>query len=329
MLSYTVWGKEMFNLDLNVKGKKPKDLYDEDVAYFYGLLFSDDKEMATAVKYFSNMIKKDKVNATIGTVFKYSNENLRKLFEELDVKGKKVLTVGSSGDQVLNAIYYGAKQVDFIDANVFSRPFIELKMAAIKGLGLDDFLACFKTFNISENNFLKYYKMFSGYLPEQTKYFWDNVFLDGMADRLTNIIGTFNGGISKRGSEFYADPKSFEKLKNILIAGDYEVRFANAEFRDFPSVVEDKYDLILLSNIIDYFSTEKEEKKFKQVIKKLYKNSLNSGGFLQITSSMTQVNEAYRVMRDLGLEYVRIENGGFDYHDAIMIQKPSEKQLEK
>ena len=50
----------MFNIDLNVKGIKPKDMYDEDIAYFYGLLFSDDKNMAEAVKYLYNIIKHDK-----------------------------------------------------------------------------------------------------------------------------------------------------------------------------------------------------------------------------------------------------------------------------
>lgn len=319
----------MFNVDLNVTGKKPKDMYDEDIAYFYGLLFSDDKKMAESVKYFYNMIKNDKANATIGTVFKYSNENLRELFSKISVNGKKVLTVGSSGDQLLNALFYGAKQVDLIDANIFSRPFIELKIAAIKELELREFLDCFKTINISESQFLENYQRFSHHLPDDMKYFWDNVFLDGMAGRLSNIIGTFNGGISRRGSVFYNDEKLFEALKEKLLANDYQVSFINAELGDFSKKANGEYDLILLSNIIDYFSSAKEEKYFKKVIKNLYEDNLKPDGLLQITSSLTQRNEAYRIMSELGLDYFRVENGGFDYHDAIMIKKPSQETFEK
>ena len=166
-------------------------------------------------------------------------------------------------------------------------------------------------------------------LPKDMQYFWDNVFIDGMAGKLSHIIGTFNGGISSRGSVFYNDEQLFELLKSKLLAGDFQINYENAELGDFSKKANGDYDLILLSNIIDYFSSAKEEKYFKKAIKSLYEQHLNPEGLLQITSSLTNRNMAYRIMQELGLKYFKVENGGFDYHDAIMIKKPSQETFEK
>ena len=54
--------------------------------------------------------------------YTFTNENLDKIFKIMNVKGKKVLTVGSSGDQALYAIGKGAKKVTIIDANPMTLP---------------------------------------------------------------------------------------------------------------------------------------------------------------------------------------------------------------
>ena len=64
----------------------------------------------------------------------FSNENLKEYFSKFNFNGKSVATVGSSGDQALNAVYYGSNRVVVIDGNPLSKSFIELKIAAIKNL---------------------------------------------------------------------------------------------------------------------------------------------------------------------------------------------------
>ena len=48
-------------------------------------------------------------------VYHCSNERLNAYFKDLKLKGSRIATVGSSGDQVLNAIFYGAKDITLIE----------------------------------------------------------------------------------------------------------------------------------------------------------------------------------------------------------------------
>ena len=52
----------------------------------------------------------------------------------------KLLTVGSSGDQVLSAIISGAKKIDVLDVNPYTRYYYYLKVACLLELGLSEFL---------------------------------------------------------------------------------------------------------------------------------------------------------------------------------------------
>ena len=44
-------------------------------------------------------------------VYPFATENMNAYFERLELSNKSVLTVGSSCDQLFNAIAYGAKSV--------------------------------------------------------------------------------------------------------------------------------------------------------------------------------------------------------------------------
>lgn len=50
----------------------------------------------------------------------WTNENMY-LYDNEDLKDKKVLTVTSSGDHALNAILNGAKNIDSFDINLYSK----------------------------------------------------------------------------------------------------------------------------------------------------------------------------------------------------------------
>ena len=78
-------------------------------------------------------------NYTTNQAFAISNEMLPEIFKNLNLKDKNVLTVGSSGDQALNAILHGAKDITIIDANIFTQYFIEYKIAVIKTYNFNDF----------------------------------------------------------------------------------------------------------------------------------------------------------------------------------------------
>lgn len=70
--------------------------------------------------------------------YKWTNE-LMKLYPQDDFNDKKILTITASGDHALEAVLNGAKDIDSIDINIFSKHFSELKIAMIKKYDHMDF----------------------------------------------------------------------------------------------------------------------------------------------------------------------------------------------
>jgi len=213
------------------------------------------------------------INGAVTDVYSYSNENLRQLFANLNVKNKSVATVGSSGDQALNAIYYGADKVTIIDACITAEPYIELKKAAI--LNFD-----FKTFNnfmTSENLFNPiWYAKISHDLNNTAKMFWDNMYLDGCIPSIETLMCLKENARQRLGSAFYDNKDNYQRLQQLLRGKNFE--YIQAELSDFPQKLKDKYDLILLSNVYDYV----DHYAFYNVVKELEKNNLNNGGVMQL-----------------------------------------------
>ena len=56
-----------------------------------------------------------------------------------DFQNKSLLTIGSSGDQILNSFYYGARDITLFDINEYSKYYIYLKIAAIISLNYKEF----------------------------------------------------------------------------------------------------------------------------------------------------------------------------------------------
>ena len=98
----------------------------------------------------------------------------------------KLLTVGSSGDQVLSAIISGAKKIDVLDVNPYTRYYYYLKVACLLELGLSEFLLFLRykdypkvfkdnqeVFNLSLYNKVKVALRLLDY---ESYLFWDELF---------------------------------------------------------------------------------------------------------------------------------------------------------
>lgn len=220
-------------------------------------------------------------------VYHCSNERLNAYFKDLKLKDSRVATVGSSGDQVLNAIFYGAKDITLIDANIFTKAYYEYKVAMIKNLDFKTFthhLGRFSMFN------WKTYSKISHDLSNKTKQFFDELMLNQddnghdydegyLTDSLirNNLFHTpCTDHDSVQENLFYNNEKDYLKLKELLIKNDFELKFINAELKEFPSKLKGEFDFIFLSNIYDYVDTN----VFLKILNKLHKK-IKVGGKIQ------------------------------------------------
>lgn len=219
-------------------------------------------------------------------VYPFSNENIGGYLEGIDLEGKKVLTLGSSGEQVLNAVFRGAKDITLFDANIFAKYYVELKIAAIKNLTLVEFLTYFTSENILD---WRYYSKISHDLSDDAKLFWDNLMLELdeenkeiFGNKLFPIECCYKKGRSQftegqMSNVFYRNIFDFQKLKEKL--NGVTIHYITDEINNISNTTsKKKYDLILLSNVFDYV----KHKVFANVIDYLYANNLSSGASMQI-----------------------------------------------
>lgn len=268
-------------------------------------------------------------NGTVDQAYPYTNEKLGEMFEKLDKKSSRVLTVGSSGDQLLNAIFHGAKDLTLIDANLYARYWTEYKIAGIKNFSF----ANFKFYFLSRSPLLNrtnmfhpnvYQAIFQDLSPDAQAFF-GTLILNGEtpSNMYKAILGRDDFKIADLDSKFYKDEESYKKLQKILHRGNYKVNFITAKFSDFADEVDGKFDLILLSNICKYVNAD----EYVDVVNSLYDDHLKSGGKIQLHydyRNMTKIQSPYYRGAFPDKKIVGMPLAG--YHFTYMMEKPSNNQ---
>ncbi len=236
-------------------------------------------------KFETNSLERESIISLTDECFAASNENLKLVFKHILSKNKKLLrvaVVGSSGDQALNAIFKGAKDVTLMDKNPMSEMATELKIAGIKNLSFIKFMEYWNKENILNSHV---YSKISHSLNDNAKLFWDTIMLEMSGQSDHSLVASifqrdsfWQHDYDVRGSEFYRRKHSYNKLQKILNTNDYSISYKVADFQDFPKVLEGKFDLIMLSNIYDYVSVT----DFFETFDKLKIDNLSSNGVIQL-----------------------------------------------
>ena len=194
----------------------------------------------------------------------WTNENMY-LYDNEDLKDKKVLTVTSSGDHALNAILNGAKNIDSFDINLYSKYVSALKIAMIKKYDYNAFYYRVNwienigglNFNAKENMVeeLKEYLTYDEYMFWKTEEYL----------RINNKICFYDIVNTNlyRNLNKYNNVYSYKKLRRML--GDVSISYNDFDIKDISDNINNKYDCIYVSNILEFFlSSDKEYKKVVQ-----------------------------------------------------------------
>jgi len=219
----------------------------------------------------------------LSKIYLMTTENIKGFLERYSPQDKEVLTVAGSGDQMLNAYLMGAKNVTCFDINPLAFYQVNLKKAAVCTLTYEEYLEFFFT---EFNNLLErdYFEKLSNNLDQETLEFFNYLYSNyNNKEIFDKVYYRFKPSLSKmKRLNAYLEKDNYEKLADIL--KEKEVSFIQSDITNLKSNLDNKYDLMLFSNISDSIEDiwpEESLKNFKRLIHSLSKN-LNNNGIIQV-----------------------------------------------
>ncbi len=188
--------------------------------------------------------------------FYQTNEALYLYYPLFPLNEARILTVASSGDHVLEAVFRGAKDITAFDQNHFAYYMSALKIAGMKGLEWDEFMRFFayrtKIASFQED---VYSKKIRSYLASDVQIFWDTLYDEGFErekNKEQNQLLILDPSDLNVSSKSYLEEKNYEKTRARLKYINYH--YIESELSKLPKVLDknNPYQVMLLSNIYDW-----------------------------------------------------------------------------
>lgn len=183
-------------------------------------------------------------NEGYAEIYTKSNENLKDLFKYFSVKDKNVLSVLASSDHVFTAYYLGAKSVDTFDLNYLTEYYYYLRKWLIEYKGefhpdIDRVM--------EDSSWIKELLVLVNYLgaKEEIAYKYWSLYTEQMVGKTGASIFKFSCG------KYETVVDDVLKMRNLL--RNKELHFIQENISETIDKSK-KYDVIILSNILEYFS---------------------------------------------------------------------------
>ncbi len=272
------------------------------------------------------------------TIYPFTTENISSYIDYFDLKGRSLLTVGSSGDQAINAALRGASDITLLDINPYTRYYFYLKIASIISLNKEEFHKYLGRWICFDKLFQKgLYKKVRKTLSEldlESYEFWEALYrkfkpreirygLFQSEEDVPSVIELENP---------YLNGESYKRVKEI--ASSINITFINQDLL-YPELSRE-YDNIWLSNVYQHLKEEERRTMFINMLPYLEDNGsmlfayIYGPGGTSIKDPESLLNTTTAQLRDYPFEVVRFEGlnsiifESHDSDDAVMIyKKPS------
>lgn len=235
-------------------------------------------------------------------VYKISNERIQD-YEKYLRKRKKVLSVIGSGDQILNCILNGTKNIDAFDISVFPKYFLELKMAAIKALTVDEYIDFFYEVTNRDEVYEDMYYRIAVYLENDMCEFWDSLFnFFEWKEIYNSTMFSSEPNIASNAinqNKFLQSEEEYNRLREEL--DNVKITYYEGDILELSSYLRDSYDLVYLSNIVYYCNKDK------------YREML---GNLNLTDKGISLTYFYK-MQGHAMEYFQGTNISFERFETV------------
>ena len=192
-------------------------------------------------------------------IFITTNEKIKFYMKYLKDR-EKVLSVISSGDQILNTILEGSMNIDAFDISRFPKYLLELKKSAILNIELEDYIDMFFNVNSNHNDYYDdiYYSIRKD-LNTSIITFWDSLmgFYDWSDILDSRLFSSQTVSLkSTIDNNPYLDKDNYMILKNKL--RNATINYYTGDIKDISRKLNNEYDLINLSSIIYYVKNYKD-----------------------------------------------------------------------
>ena len=219
-------------------------------------------------------------------IYPFTTENITGYINFFELENKSLLTVGSSGDQALNAILKGCKDVTILDVNPYTEYYFYLKYAVILQVSLKEFLKFFCYMNypgIYERNEKVFNKETYSKIKDTLRslnynayYFWEELFNTYKPYIIRKLFECDEERWQYlKNYSLYLNPKYYEELKNKLV--NTTIEFITTDI--YHANINRNYDNIWLSNILRY---EEDLDYFKKQVVDVLNTHLNISGRMLI-----------------------------------------------
>ena len=207
-------------------------------------------------------------------IYVNTNENLTEIFDNIDVKDKKVLTVLGSSDQLLSCLYNDAKEVDTFDKSYVANYYYYLRKWLIEYKN-----ELYPSKKFLYDNAYDLYKFIFELVPKtkeerKARIFW-LVYFETNKYKCSKYL--FEDRYCKGNTPFENDIDTIrEKLPKKL-------KFYGMDI--FEEIDIDKtYDVIILSNMLEYDNSIERKNTLRKNLEKL----LNDNGIVVCSYKTTQ-----------------------------------------
>lgn len=205
-----------------------------------------------------NTLKTTEKFAPYSCLYSFTTENIGGYFSQIDFRGKSVLTVGGSGDHLINASLLGAKDVTCFDKNVMAKFYAELKFQAVKKLPFIVFKEFFLRNSKQPLSFETYQKLETSLSPI-TRYFWEKIYKhfknNGSEIRESALFNNLHDHSSNKVdyNPYLSSEEQYLQAQKSLSSKTFKwINSSLEKLTSLNAVRTRKFDVILLSNIADY-----------------------------------------------------------------------------
>ncbi len=193
------------------------------------------------------------VHCDISGIYRTTNEIVSaKEYQDAIRNRERILSVLASGDQIINSILLGSKDIEGFDISTFPKYYLMLKLAALKALKLNEFMDFF--YDKGDKLFDKdMYGKIQSFLDEDNRKFWDSIISQYDAKRIVKSPlfrqDIVDEDLIRRFNPYMHDGK-YEIVKEKI--GDITVKFHTGNILNLDTTGMKGFDLVNLSNIINY-----------------------------------------------------------------------------